>query len=102
MRWCSSWVHASSAPTSSGRPSPDYRYGDPMGASPELSLRALAARYSPTQLRTVRVALELFAIHGVGGTSLQMIADALGVTKAAVYHQFPAKDSIVIAAIEVE
>jgi AcrR family transcriptional regulator len=31
-----------------------------------------------------------------------MIADALGVTKAAVYHQYPAKDDIVLAAIEVE
>jgi AcrR family transcriptional regulator len=45
-----------------------------------------------------RAALELFAEHGVGGTSLQMIADRLGVTKAAVYHQFPTKDEIVLAA----
>jgi AcrR family transcriptional regulator len=29
-------------------------------------------------------ALDLFAEHG--GTSLQMIADAIGITKAAVYH----------------
>jgi AcrR family transcriptional regulator len=28
------------------------------------------------------VAAALFAEHGVGGTSLQMIADAIGVTKA--------------------
>ena len=31
-----------------------------------------------------------------------MIADELGVTKAAVYHQFNAKDDIVLAAAEVE
>ncbi len=31
-----------------------------------------------------------------------MIADTLGVTKAAVYHQFPVKEDIVLAAIEVE
>lgn len=67
-----------------------------------MSLRALAARHSPTQLRTIDVALELFAVHGVGGTSLQMIADALGVTKAAVYHQFQTKEAIVIAAVEVQ
>ena len=30
-----------------------------------------------------------------------MIADALGVTKAAVYHQFKTKDAIVLAVIEV-
>ena len=67
-----------------------------------MSLRALATRHSPTQLRTIDVALELFAVHGVGGTSLQMIANALGVTKAAVYHQFQTKEAIVIAAIEVQ
>jgi AcrR family transcriptional regulator len=31
-----------------------------------------------------------------------MIADALGVTKAAVYHQFNTKDEIVLAAAELE
>lgn len=31
-----------------------------------------------------------------------MIADAIGVTKAAVYHQFKSKDEIVIAAAEAE
>ncbi|MCZ4500933.1 MAG: TetR/AcrR family transcriptional regulator [Marmoricola sp.] len=50
--------------------------------------------------RVVDAALELFAEHGVGGTSLQMIADRLGVTKAAVYHQFPAKDDIALAIVE--
>jgi AcrR family transcriptional regulator len=44
----------------------------------------------------------LFAEHGVGGTSLQMIADAIGVTKAAVYHQFRTKDEIVLAAAQAE
>jgi AcrR family transcriptional regulator len=47
-------------------------------------------------------ALELFAEHGVSGTSLQMIADTIGVTKAAVYHRFNAKDEIVIAVTEAE
>lgn len=47
-------------------------------------------------------ALDLFASHGVSGTSLQMIADAVGVTKAAVYHQFRTKEQIVIAVTERE
>ena len=38
----------------------------------------------------------------MGGTSLQMIADAIGVTKAAVYHQFNTKEQIVIALTERE
>ena len=52
--------------------------------------------------RVISTALELFAQHGVHGTSLQMIADKLGVTKAAVYHQFNSKEAIVLAAAEVE
>lgn len=58
--------------------------------------------YSVAQTRTITTALELFGDHGVSGTSLQMIADALGVTKAAVYHQFRSKEAIVLAVAEVE
>jgi len=50
--------------------------------------------------RVINAALELFAEHGVGATSLQMIADHLGVTKAAVYYQFHAKEEIVVAVVE--
>jgi AcrR family transcriptional regulator len=58
--------------------------------------------YSEAQERTIAAALDLFVEHGVSGTSLQMIADALGVTKAAVYHQFNTKEEIVVAAVECE
>jgi len=54
------------------------------------------------QARTVAASLELFAQRGVGGTSLQMIADAIGVTKAALFYQFKTKDEIVLAAAEDE
>ena len=54
------------------------------------------------QNRVVTAAVELFARNGVGGTSLQMIADEIGVTKAAVYHQYNTKDEIVLAAAEAE
>lgn len=47
--------------------------------------------------RLLSAALPLFVYHGVNGTSLQMIADALGVTKAAVYHQFQTKSDLVLA-----
>lgn len=57
---------------------------------------------SEAKARVVDAAAALFAEHGVGGTSLQMIADAIGVSKAAVYHQFKTKDEIVIAAAEAE
>lgn len=59
-------------------------------------------RHTPAQNRILQAALDLFAEHGVSGTSLQMIADAVGVTKAAVYHKFKTKDEIVIAVAEME
>jgi AcrR family transcriptional regulator len=61
-----------------------------------------AAPHRAAQTRIIDAALDLFAQHGVGGTSLQMIADHIGVTKAAVYHQFPTKDEIVVAAAGTE
>jgi len=59
-------------------------------------------QYSEAQMRVLRAALDLFAEHGVNGTSLQMIADGIGVTKAAVYHQFRTKEAIVVGAVEIE
>jgi AcrR family transcriptional regulator len=57
---------------------------------------------SAAQARIITAALDLFAEHGIGGTSLGMIAKAIGVTKAAVYHQFRTKDEIVLAAARAE
>ena len=48
------------------------------------------------------MALALFVERGVGETSLQMIATAAGVTKAAIYSQFKTKEAIVLAVAEVE
>jgi AcrR family transcriptional regulator len=58
--------------------------------------------HSAARTRVLDAALDLFAQHGVSGTSLQMIADAVGITKAAVYHQFRTKDNIVLAVTERE
>ena len=80
----------------------------PGGVSSADATKAMASRrvpLSPAKAKIVNAALDLFAEHGVGGTSLQMIADAIGVTKAAVYHQFNTKDTkeeIVVAAAEAE
>jgi AcrR family transcriptional regulator len=48
--------------------------------------------------RVLTAALELFAEHGVHGTSVQMIADRIGVGKAAVYNQFHAKEDLAFEA----
>jgi AcrR family transcriptional regulator len=47
----------------------------------------------------VAAALELFSERGVSGTSLQMIADRLGIGKASVYYQFKTKDDIIQAVL---
>jgi AcrR family transcriptional regulator len=64
-------------------------------------MRVASAPPTVAQGRVIQAALELFAERGVSGTSLQMIADAIGVTKAAVYHQYNTKDGIVLAVAEV-
>jgi AcrR family transcriptional regulator len=63
--------------------------------------RLRSGSYTAAQNRIIEAALDLFAEHGIGGTSLQMIADAIGVTKAAVYHQYQSKDEIILAVAEV-
>lgn len=62
---------------------------------------SLSGSYTASQTRIIEAALGLFTEHGIAGTSLQMIADAIGVTKAAVYHQYPTKDEIVLAVAQV-
>jgi AcrR family transcriptional regulator len=57
--------------------------------------------HTAAQARVIEAALALFGEHGISGTSLSMIADAIGVTKAAIYHQFHTKDAIVLAVAEV-
>ncbi|OBI43300.1 TetR/AcrR family transcriptional regulator [Mycobacterium sp. E796] len=70
--------------------------------SPQTRSRFRFITRSAAQTRILDAALQLIAEHGVGGTSLQMIADTIGVTKAAVYHQFKTKEQIVIALTERE
>lgn len=53
-----------------------------------------------TRSRLLSAALSLFTVHSFAGTSLQMIADSVGVTKAAVYHHFKTREEILAAVIE--
>jgi AcrR family transcriptional regulator len=47
-----------------------------------------------TRQRIIDTATRLFAQRGYDGTSLQLIADEMGMTKAAVYHHFRTKAEI--------
>lgn len=92
------------SPLPLGYEEPRAGYASPVGRT----IRILTGdeqktdRPSTAQARIIAAALKLFAKNGVGGTSLQMIADSIGLTKAAVYHQFKTKDEIVLAAAEDE
>ena len=53
-----------------------------------------------TRQRLIEVAVELFTRHSFAGTSLQMIADELGFTKAAIYHHFRTREQLLAAVLE--
>jgi AcrR family transcriptional regulator len=55
--------------------------------------------HEPVADRLLDTARRLFLEHGYAGTSLQMIADELGVTKAALYYHFKTKDDLLAALI---
>ncbi len=53
-----------------------------------------------TRDRLIGVAIDLFIRHSYAGTSLQMIADELGFTKAAIYHHFRTREQLLLAVLE--
>lgn len=53
-----------------------------------------------TRQRLIEIAVSLFTRHSFAGTSLQMIADELGVTKAAVYHYFHTREELLAAVVQ--
>lgn len=53
-----------------------------------------------TRRRLVDAAVALFTRHGYAGTSLQMIADELGFTKAAIYYHFRTREQLLTAVLE--
>src|SRR6516162_3581285 len=80
----------------------EVRYPPSVTSSAPAVRGSIPVPLSAAKARIIDAALPLFGDHGVSGTSLQMIADSLGVTKAAVYHQFRTKDEIVLAVAESE
>jgi AcrR family transcriptional regulator len=58
-----------------------------------------ARDHSPARQRIVDVARELFCSRGYERTPLRAISDSLGVTKAALYYHFRAKDDLLVAIV---
>ncbi|MBN3511306.1 TetR/AcrR family transcriptional regulator [Mycolicibacterium nivoides] len=59
-----------------------------------------AAGAGATRERLVEAAVRLITRHGFAGTSLQMIADELGFTKAAIYYHFRTREQLLSAVVE--
>ena len=52
-----------------------------------------------TEERLLDVAADMFSKHGYAGVSMRHIAREMGITQAAIYHHFPSKDALYIAAV---
>lgn len=59
-----------------------------------------AVRTPGSRHRFIDAAIRLFARHSFAGTSLQMIADEVGVTKSAVHHHFRTREELLTAVAE--
>lgn len=53
-----------------------------------------------TRARLIDAAIALFGRHSFAGTSLQMIADELGFTKAAIYYHFRSREQLLTGVVE--
>lgn len=58
------------------------------------------ASAADTRQRLIDAAVDLFTRHSFAGTSLQMIADEMGFTKAAIYYHFRTREELLAAVVE--
>jgi AcrR family transcriptional regulator len=96
------------------RPLDDLDIAGTRGSSPPASAATETSRFkrprgrapfppareaSPTRQRILEVARDLFCSRGYERTPLRAISDSLGVTKAALYYYFRAKDDLLSAIV---
>ncbi|MFT4276222.1 MAG: TetR/AcrR family transcriptional regulator [Rhodopseudomonas sp.] len=62
--------------------------------------RTRATDYDDKRRGILSRSARLFAEHGYTGTSITMIADACGVSKALMYHYYPSKDAVLFDLLE--
>ncbi|MEV4397773.1 helix-turn-helix domain-containing protein [Nonomuraea sp. NPDC049607] len=60
----------------------------------------MAGRRTDTRERIQRVALELFAERGYDKTTLQEVAERLGITRPALYYHFRTKEEILTGVVD--
>lgn len=56
--------------------------------------QAATSHRGDVRAQSLTAALRLFAAHGFDGTSVQMVADAVGVAKPSLLHHFPSKEAL--------
>jgi AcrR family transcriptional regulator len=62
--------------------------------------RRLTARGAKTRARIVTAAADLMFVQGAGGTTLDDVIAASGVSKSQLYHHFEGKDALVRAVVD--
>jgi AcrR family transcriptional regulator len=65
-----------------------------------MNVNRQAARSASTRSKLIRAARALFARHGYAAVGTEQIARRAGVTRGALYHQFPAKEDLFLAVYE--
>ncbi|HEV3047346.1 MAG TPA: TetR/AcrR family transcriptional regulator [Solirubrobacteraceae bacterium] len=65
-----------------------------------MNVNRQAARSASTRAKLIKAARALFARHGYAGVATEEIARRAGVTRGALYHQFPAKEDLFLAVYE--
>jgi AcrR family transcriptional regulator len=65
-----------------------------------MTVNRQAERSASTRAKLVRAARTLFARNGYAGVSTEEIVRRAGVTRGALYHQFPAKEDLFMAVYE--
>ncbi len=60
----------------------------------------LTRRGGERRTQILRIALHLFAEHGIDGVGLREIADKVGIAQPALYHYFASKDDLVASIID--
>lgn len=71
-----------------------------MSSRPEKQANGSSAKGGATRAGILEHAARLFAEKGFAGTSLQDIADAVGLTRPAVYHYFGSKERVLAVLVE--